>query len=271
MEIIDGHVHVGVTEKIKKGYKNFSELAASLRQRGLWMGGALVMPNVSNLMSAEDLNEAFTRDFLHYDKVAQSNPDSFGGRLRGGGFFPFLLMSLDNENIFKFTGDVDTDAGQLPSGLKYHPSLYQTEVDDACFNSFFSEIIAFYDLPLLVHCGRDKKSHISHLINAAKKWKNTIFIAAHMGGNASDLSEQAIDLIAESKLDNIYVDTSACKLPWLIEMAVDKMGDERIIFGSDEPYADFEMCKYCVELANIPDKSKERIFHENIKSIMLPH
>jgi hypothetical protein len=120
----------------------------------------------------------------------------------------------------------------------------------------------------LVHCGRNKLSHISHLIKIAKIFKDVIFIGCHLGGNATDLIEEAIFLLGKEKLNNIYLDTSAGKLPHLIEEATKRLGIDKILYGSDEPYADIRIGKMCVELADISDDDKERIFGKNLLNII---
>ena len=246
-------MHIGITEKIDRGYPGFKDYISSMNRYGL--SGALVMPNISSVISADELNRKFWTDYLSIVMKW------------AGVFYPFLLIDPHSREIANCIRGLaeDFDRRYL-KGLKYHPSLYRVEIDDNSLNRYI-DIAEIHNLVILVHCGRDKKSHISHLIRAARKWKHITFIAAHMGGNASELVEEAIGLLVEAGLENIWLDTSSIKLPWLIEIAVKKLGDERIIFGSDEPYADFSVCWYCLKIANISDASKERIFYENIERL----
>jgi predicted TIM-barrel fold metal-dependent hydrolase len=89
-----------------------------------------------------------------------------------------------------------------------------------------------------------------------------------MGGNASDLIEEAINLISSSKCDNIYLDTSAVKLPWLIEEGIKVLGNSRFLFGSDEPYSDLRIGKYCVELSKLNRFDQRKIFYLNAQELL---
>ena len=100
----------------------------------------------------------------------------------------------------------------------------------------------------------------------SSKIPNINFIAAHLGGNASDLVCEAIKLLEKETIDNIYLDTSAIKLPWLIETAIEKLGHDKIIFGSDEPYADLRVCKYCIDIAEV--NRKGLILAKNILTLI---
>ena len=107
---------------------------------------------------------------------------------------------------------------------------------------------------------------LDKIIKAAEKNNEVDFIAAHLGGNASDLIDEAIDLLKPLKLPNLYLDTSAVKLPWLIERATNELGFEKIIFGSDEPYSDLRVSKYCLDLADVDKKGC--IFFKNISQLL---
>lgn len=245
--MIDSHVHIGGSEKTERSW-DFESYAVHMNKHGI--GRAVVMPNVSNITKASVLNHTLLSEYrsLMPRDTAQ--------------FLIFLLIDpTDTEEIL--TPDI-------AYGFKFHPSIYQVRVSDTRLAKY---IWAARDKnwPILVHCGRDPVSHIGYLITVAKTWPNVNFIAAHLGGNAGDLIENALTLIAESKAKNIYLDTSNGKLPWLIEQAVSKLGYHRIIFGSDEPYADLRVAKYLIDLANITTKAKEAIFYENIQGLIRPH
>lgn len=244
MKIIDSHVHIGKTEKIDR---SFSFLGFNSFMESQGVSNSVVMPNVSSKISCSDLNAKFLGEFYSLEEYMRSK------------FFPFLLIDPDDRETIKQIENYDV------CGLKVHPSILQMNIYSHKWESFF-EVAERRGIPILVHCGRNLISHISHLIRAANKYSNNIFIAAHLGGNASDLVSEAIDLVKESKLSNLYLDTSSVKLPYLIEKAVDILGPDKIIFGSDEPYSDLRISLYCLELTGVP--YKEKIMFDNIKKIL---
>jgi predicted TIM-barrel fold metal-dependent hydrolase len=64
---------------------------------------------------------------------------------------------------------------------------------------------------------------------------------------------------------NIYVETSGT-LPNLIELAAD-IDSDRILFGSDIPYYRYPTQISIVEAAEIPQKVKNKIFHDNFQAL----
>jgi predicted TIM-barrel fold metal-dependent hydrolase len=207
---------------------------------------SIVMPNVSNIISARDLNRSLLNDFNSLDQGKEY-------------FYPFFLLDPSDKETLK--------QAEFPEvfGFKIHPSILQISIDDPAWRPFF-KIAAERNLPILVHCGRNKISSIYHLISASLMNPENIFIGAHLGGNASDLINIAIDTIKKTKLNNLFLDTSAVKLPSLIEKAVNDLGEDKIVFGSDEPYSDLRVSLYCMKLSNV--KHKDKIFYKNIQGIL---
>jgi predicted TIM-barrel fold metal-dependent hydrolase len=246
--IIDFHAHIGKTEKINRSF-TFDSFLKLMDKNDI--SQAVVMPNLSSVIKTSLLNSAFMKNYNNLDNITKSR------------FYPFIVIDPNDfatfDQIKKYSSDI--------YGLKYHPSISTTPINNEKLTPFLQEA-SKRDLLVLVHCGRHIKSHVSHLIDCAKNYLNVTFIAAHMGGNASDLIEEAIKLITFSKCDNIYLDTSAVKLPWLIDEGVKAFGTSRLLFGSDEPYSDLRIGKYCVELSklNIPDMRK--IFYSNASLLL---
>ena len=120
----------------------------------------------------------------------------------------------------------------------------------------------------LVHCGRDDISNIRYLVTTSKKFSNVNFIGAHLGGNATDIIEKAIEILGREKLRNLYLDTSAGKMPNLIKLAITKMGADKLLFGSDVPYADIRISKMCVSLSEISYIEKDMILYKNAKNLL---
>jgi len=241
--IIDSHVHIGKTEKTER-FWTLNSYAEYMDSHGI--GKAVVMPNISSEIPFADLNHDLLTEYLVCYGQSRYN----------------LLYLIDIhgtlQQIEKYS--------ELVSGLKYHPSVLQVSADDARFYRWV-DIALEKDWPILVHCGRDPMSHIQHLINVAKKVPQAKLIAAHMGGNSTELIERAISSIKEERVDNVYLDTSNGKLPWLIDKAVNILGEERILFGSDEPYADVRVAKYLIELTTISTEAKECIFYKNVERV----
>ena len=95
----------------------------------------------------------------------------------------------------------------------------------------------------------------------ADKYPNMKLIIAHIG------SEDHIDAIANAKHCNIYVDTSggASNLNNVIERAVERVGADNVLFGTDTYSPAFQMGR--IAWAGIPDADKRKILRDNAKRL----
>jgi len=244
--MIDSHVHIGLTEKLNRSFTFESYI--DLMNKCL-VAKSVVMPNLSSVTKTSVLNNIFIEEYYKLTDEQRNR------------FLPFLVIDPnDNETYYQ----IDE---HIIYGAKYHPSISTMQINKPPLKRFL-EKLEVMQIPLLVHCGRNAKSHVMFVIECAEIYPHLNFIAAHMGGNASDLVAEAIELICQYKLDNLYLDTSAVKVPWLIEEGVRKIGVKKILFGSDEPYSDLRIGKYSIELCNLTQDEKNDIFFNNVIELL---
>jgi predicted TIM-barrel fold metal-dependent hydrolase len=136
------------------------------------------------------------------------------------------------------------------SGLKLHPMVECFRPDHPFFNKFFQRADSLH-LPILFHTG-DGFSSPGLIMKIAKKYPKQTIILGH-------LKEACINPMKTCQ--NICVETSGTT-PDIIELAVD-VDQNRILFGSDIPYYRLSTQTAIVEAANIPQKTKRKIFYEN--------
>lgn len=232
-KIIDSHVHLGGSEKCTKSFSP-NEYEKYMSEYNI--AGAVVMPNITNREPPSVSNETFIRQF--------PRPN-----LR-----PCILIDSDDERTLSQVSEYGI------AGVKYHPSISQKSVNHFNMTPFWHECKNL-GLFAIVHCGRNILSRIDGLIETAARFPDVNFIGAHLGGGGTDLIERALK---RQFPPNLYLDIAASKVPRLIEMAVEKLGADKIIFGSDEPYSDFRVTKYCMEIARISESDKKKICYENI-------
>lgn len=247
--IIDSHVHIGKTEKIDRSFTFNNYLVLMIEHK---IKNSVVMPNISSIVKTSNLNDEFLYEFKQLSDFDKKR------------FVPFLLVDPNDSNTILQLRRFVSEG--IIKGVKFHPSICQMKVNHEDFE-IFVEYTSLFKIPMLIHCGRHHISHISYIVDVAKKHPEGIFIAAHMGGNASDLIEESLNILKKEKLQNLYLDTSANKLPFLIENAVEMIGSEKLLFGSDEPYADVRMSKYCIEISNITEKQKKDILYDNARKL----
>jgi predicted TIM-barrel fold metal-dependent hydrolase len=147
--------------------------------------------------------------------------------------------------------------------IKYHPSVSQLEVSWA---SAVLDLAEDNNLPLIVHCGRNQKSRIEYCIEAYRK-RNITLIAAHLGGVSPPLISRALQMLESySDCDNFYLDTSSIDVPRLIARAINVVGSERILFGTDAPFHEYEVLRYAVQ--QVWERDDVHITSEDMKNIL---
>lgn len=144
--------------------------------------------------------------------------------------------------------------GDKVLGIKIHSVYHKYDIDeyaDKIF-SFADEIGCF----ILMH--PDK---VSNMVKYADKYPNMKLIIAHLGVSG----EAYIEAIHSAKYGNIFTDTSAggVNLNNIIEYAVEKVGSEKIFFGTDTYSCGYEVGR--IQYARISDSDKENIFYKNAK------
>lgn len=143
-------------------------------------------------------------------------------------------------------------------GLKLHPTLNGYYADSTIVDPVMEKAI-HYDIPLLFHTWNDDYSNPRRIATLAQRFPQAKIIMAHMG--FEDWLEAIV--IAE-KAENIYLDTTGTTTEWLIiKTAVERCGEDKILFGSDSPALNLgaELAK--VKDAQISQQAKEKILYKN--------
>jgi len=65
-------------------------------------------------------------------------------------------------------------------------------------------------------------------------------------------------------MDNIFLDTSTGRHPDLLRKAIEAIGDERIVFGTDLPYTNMDLNMKYIELCELSPKEYRNIMWYNI-------
>jgi uncharacterized protein len=153
-------------------------------------------------------------------------------------------------------------------GIKIHPEEHVYPIREQGKALF--EFAARHDAVVLTHSG-DPYSHPTDFVEFANAHKNITLILAHLGngGCASGDTELQVRAIQASRHGNVYVDTSSARslLPGLIEWAVQEIGADRILFGTDTPLYFTAMQRSRIDHSEITDQEKRLILFENARRI----
>lgn len=153
---------------------------------------------------------------------------------------------LQTERIFELPKTV---------GIKIHSPYHGYSICD-----YADDVFGFANercAAVLMH-----PDNIGKMVEYADRYPQMKLIIAHLG------SIEHIDAIAEAKYGNIYTDTSgiASSKNNVIEYAVDRIGADKIFFGTDTYSVAFQRGR--IEFADIRDEDKQKIFFKNALELL---
>ena len=170
--------------------------------------------------------------------------------------------------------------GDLVLGVKIFPTLHFIRPDDEKLKPLY-DLVADMGGVVIVHTGCDPgiwelpafcaNARPSYVVRAARMSRDTRFIVAHLGSysalNPGIYFREALEALAE---DNVYADTSAAD-PYYIERAVEEIGYDKLLFGSDYPAVqNLDIASALEELMmlDIPLKAKRAMVTDNPLKIL---
>lgn len=124
-----------------------------------------------------------------------------------------------------------------------------------------------YKVPVLIHCFHkavyqlENETVGTHVANLAARYPEATLIMAHLGGNCYN------GIKPVQQYPNVYADISGSLFRRdELDYAVEKLGAERILFGSDMPTS-FIVCYGQLEEAALTDEQRELIGYKNARRI----
>lgn len=261
MEIIDAHAHIYPEKIAKKAtdtigvfYDIKMEMPAGTAERLLEDGkragiSRYVVHSVATTAhQVRSINEFIKREI-------EAHSEFIG--------FITLHQDLTDEEV---ESEVEWAIQNGFKGIKLHPDFQKFNIDDENAEKFYRA--ASGKLPILFHIGDDRYdfSNPKRLVNIAKKYPGTNFIAAHFGGyRCWDSAELYVGL------KNVYFDTCS-SLPFInterAKEIIDMLGADRFFFATDFPMWDASGELERFNKIQLTEKEREMIFSENIKRLL---
>ncbi len=179
----------------------------------------------------------------------------------GGRVIQFVWATTGIKNISAYL-DQKFDDWDF-KGVKMHQCWESFSVD----STFFHEVAAWTesrDLPLFIHLLSDKE--VNKLIAYKRKHPKLKLIIAHLFGIE-------LFLKANFKDDRLYFDTSPSQLvsDHRLKMAIDFLGSDKILFGTDTPYGAKDNLRHSLNRINgldIPSEDKKLILGSNMAKLL---
>jgi len=145
-------------------------------------------------------------------------------------------------------------------GVKLHP-LIDGYLPDSDVVDPLMELVRRLRVPVLSHCGHPPWTLPWHFGNLAERFSDVQIILGHMGHGHIVYINGALDVARRH--ENILLETSAMPMHSKIKEAVDKIGVDRVLYGSDAPFGHpaFEIRK--VEVSGLTQEELGMVLGEN--------
>jgi uncharacterized protein len=152
------------------------------------------------------------------------------------------------------------EPGSRFRGVKLHPLLDGYHPDDPIVHPII-ELLIERDLPALIHCGHPIFTLPWSIEELIVRYPAARIILGHMGHGNIVYINAAIDVAARNP--NVFLETSGMPMHAKIAEAVERVGPDRVLYGSDAPFhhPSVELAK--VRVSGLPPELLERVLGEN--------
>lgn len=231
--IFDCHMHLG----------DFPLFNVSLDEQGL-----------DDLMSICNLDKAivFHPDNSLVQKAIATRPNVFG-LVWANPYHPDCVKTvatyLEDENF---------------RGIKLHPLLDGYHPNDPAVHPL-ADLVAERNLPLLIHTGHPIFTLPWSIEELARAKPKTKVIMGHMGHGNIIYINAAID--AAERQPNVYLETSGMPMHSKILEAVERVGVEKVLYGSDTPFHRPEVEMLKVKLSGLNESDQEMVLGKNTENL----
>ena len=140
-------------------------------------------------------------------------------------------------------------------GIKLHPYYHKYSLEEYAEKLF--SFASRFQTVVLIH----PEKEASYILPIADKYPDVTFIMAHLGG------EPYVDAVEFAVHKNVYTDTSgiASSTNLMVESAYQRIGADRILFGTDTYSAAFQRGR--IEFALLPQEAKVKILRDNARRL----
>jgi uncharacterized protein len=174
-------------------------------------------------------------------------------------------------------------------GIKFSHQIPMNFNIDSLIGHPLMKIVQDYNLIMMVHVGTGKErgaeyvhTTLPYAIKVAKYYPGVHFIFCHLGRLHEDIFEAL-------GLHNVWLDTSGFSLNYkwsqfaakepvvmfkrlspesIIEQLVTQGFEDKLIFGSDEPYTHYGKELQIIQKANISESAKRKILAHNVEKLL---
>jgi predicted TIM-barrel fold metal-dependent hydrolase len=151
-------------------------------------------------------------------------------------------------------------------GIKLHPLLDGYHPDDPIVHPLYELAIA-HDAPVLIHSGHPIFTLPWSIEEAIVRYPAAKVILGHMGHGNIVYINAAIDVAARNA--NVWLETSGMPMHTKIKEAVERVGPDRVLYGSDAPFHHPVVETAKVRLSGLEPELVEGVLGENAVRLFL--
>jgi predicted TIM-barrel fold metal-dependent hydrolase len=151
-------------------------------------------------------------------------------------------------------------------GIKLHPTFDGFHPNDPSIHPLM-ELLAERDMAVLIHCGHPVYSLPWSIEELVVSFPHVRVVLGHMGHCNTIYINGAIHVAERNP--NVYLETSGMPMPTKIREAVDRVGAERVLFGSDIPFHHPKVEIDRVKLAGLSPAELEGVLSTNARRLFL--
>lgn len=235
--IIDAHNHAGIRHGAAQ---TGDDLVKKLDQTGV--NKAVIFPFVEG---------NYSNDVM--DEYAKQHPDRL---------IPYCAVNpWDKEEALQ---EIERCVKELNfKGLKLHPTIHGYHLADHVLLDPIFDLVEDLEIPIICHGASDLYNSPLEFAEMARAFPKVPLIMAHMGFFWS--VEQAISLSKE--LPNLYLESSRVPI-FEVSVAVKELGPEKVIWGTDSPFVDYEWELKKMTRATDSQEGYELIVGGNIQRLL---
>ncbi|MGZ4934320.1 MAG: amidohydrolase family protein [Halobacteriota archaeon] len=153
-------------------------------------------------------------------------------------------------------------------GLKLHPRSQLFNASDTSVVPVLEECVKL-KIPVLFHSGYAYNPIPPTIAQVADHFPELVILMGHMGCSEVCTPTGVSEAIRVARAnDNVYLETSRVMMTRCINQAVQVIGDERVIFGSDTPYGSQPDEIAAILSSGLRESSLSRIFYRNLARLL---
>lgn len=151
-------------------------------------------------------------------------------------------------------------------GVKLHPLMDGFHPDDPMVWPII-EVLIEHDLPALIHCGHPIFSLPWSIEELIARYEDAKIILGHMGHGNVIYIDASIGVA--QRHPNVWLETSGMPMSVKILEAVQKVGADRVMYGSDGPWHEPRVEQLKVQLAGLSPEDLDAVMHGTAQRLFL--